>query len=543
MNPFPRTTRSLGAGLSALALAAGSSALPASAGGTEQTFELTIKHLDRSGAVTGNYLDTLLDRYAASPDLVQLNEPDGTSRVRLPKGSYLLETTIGVGKDAPEHNFLVTPKLELTADLTLTIDARQAQPVRISVPEPSARRVFTSVDYTLTTTAQPYSSNVIGDGDTKLYTAQLGPSPAGFSGRINSEWAKPSAAGTTPFQATPYIYSVVQDRPGSFFTGFDKAVRPTELATVRPTLVAQGKGTGASYGVMPATPVLEGGHGMTYWYPNLPATPTVHVTAVGATWSASTAFRDAEQAEAPSNQNGTATSYQAGRSYSETFGGAVLGPAFPAPPYADSPFAYREGDVMSLLPVIGDSAGHSGAAATGPGTLSVTRDGSSLAEVAYEPGNPPALVTVPAASGRYRVDLATNGTGVLGTSTAVRTSWAFRSARTTKRVALPLWAVRFAPPVDDHNTLRSGPTHALPIVVEAQRDAAVGKLTTLTVQTSTDDGKTWQDAPVTASAAGKYTAVVSVPVDASSVSLRTRAADSLGNTVDETITRAYKVTR
>jgi hypothetical protein len=97
--------------------------------------------------------------------------------------------------------------------------------------------------------------------------------------------------------------------------------------------------------------------------------------------------------------------------------------------------------------------------------------------------------------------------------------------------------------VDGHNVLKTGAKHVLPIFVQAQQGSSVGQLKTLRVQTSTDDGKTWRTAPVRATAAGRFAAVVTVPDGATYMSVRAQAADSEGNTVQETITRAYKVSR
>jgi hypothetical protein len=105
--------------------------------------------------------------------------------------------------------------------------------------------------------------------------------------------------------------------------------------------------------------------------------------------------------------------------------------------------------------------------------------------------------------------------------------------------ALPLWAVRFLA----GNGLKAGRTHVLPIVAEAQQGSPVGELKSVKIQTSTDDGKTWRAAPLRSTGGGKFAAVVYVPDGSTYVSVRAQATDSKGNTVQETITRAYKVSR
>jgi hypothetical protein len=57
----------------------------------------------------------------------------------------------------------------------------------------------------------------------------------------------------------------------------------------------------------------------------------------------------------------------------------------------------------------------------------------------------------------------------------------------------------------------------------------------LSVEVSYDEGKTWQRVLVTA----QLTAVLHHPANATSVSLRASATDRDGNTVKQTVIRAY----
>ena len=119
-----------------------------------------------------------------------LREEDGVTNIRLPKGHYLLDSTIGTERDAAESSNVVQPKLDLTSDQTVTIDARQAKPVSISVPDPTARNSFTTVSYTLQIGAGSWTSGIAGTlGSVRLFTAQLGPSVPELSGEVRSQWA------------------------------------------------------------------------------------------------------------------------------------------------------------------------------------------------------------------------------------------------------------------------------------------------------------------------------------------------------------------
>ncbi|QNE19074.1 S8 family peptidase [Kribbella qitaiheensis] len=508
----------------------------------QESYNLTINHLDRAGAVTGDYLDIILNRQAEDEWPLFLSEEDGTTNVRLPKGQYLLDTTVGQERGRAEASNLVQPKLDLTSDTSITVDARQAKPVTISVPEATARNVFTSVDYTMVTPGFTWFSGVAdvpeGHEGARLYTAQVGPSVSGFDGRVTSQWARLDPEGGQFFDNTPYLYALGWPRDGGYFTGFSKVVRPSELATLKPAITAQSVGTTGVFGVMGETSKILGGLGYGYPYSHLPATPSVYVTTEGVSWAGALIYTNGD-AEA-AFLNSRAVTYRPGRTYRENWGRAVVGPAFPQ----HSPWVSRTGDTLGLTPPQADSDGHYGQGVAGNGSMVVYRDGVELATLDYPFQAPKDTgFAVPAGPGSYRLEVETAGSGVLDVSTATRTSWTFKSTTTAGTTALPLWAVRFLPGVDGHNVLRTGRTHVLPIVAQAQQGSAVGKLKTVKVQTSTDDGKTWLTAPVRTTAAGKFAAVVTVPDGATYVSVRAQAADSKGNTVQETITRAYKVAR
>ncbi len=514
----------------------------------EESYDLTIRHLDQTGAVTADYLDIVVNRNATVDDGFPLyvHEEDGTTNLRLPKGQYLLDSTIGTQRGAAMASNLVQPRLDLTTDQTVVVDTRAAKPVTVSVPDATAHNVFSEVQYQLTTPAYDWSSGIVTfSGQTSsIRTAQLGPSVPKFSSMVTSQWARPDPDGGELFDNTPYIFALAWQRSDGYYTGFSKSVRQAELATIKPTIAAHGDGTVGRWGIRAASATIPGGWGWNYPYTRLPATPAVYVTTDEVSWAGDVILYNPELEEAVF-LNTTLATYRPGRTYRETWAQAVLGPSFPRGRY-DAPWVSRTGNVLELYPPQSDGAGHYGQGVTGTGSLTVYRDGSKLGTRPYPFIDPDdSLLDVPAGHGRYRIDVETTGTGVSDVSTAVQASWTFNSTTPpgTSTTALPLWALRFRPALDDHNVLRTGPTHLLPILAEPQHGSAVGRLTGLTIQTSTDDGKTWRATPVQPTGANKFAAVVTVPDGASHISIKAQAADSKGNTVNETITRAYKVTR
>ncbi|MFK4090340.1 S8 family serine peptidase [Kribbella sp. NPDC020789] len=492
-----------------------------------ESYSLTVKHLDRNGAVTGDYVDTVLNRNAGENDRpITTTDPDGITNLRLAKGEYSLDSVVGTGRGPDDGNLLVQPKLDLTSDQTVTIDARQAKPVTISVPQAGAEEVFVANTYGLHTPTLTMVQEIVGFGGATIRTAQLGSNVPEISSVIRSQWARPDPEGGESYDNSPYLYSLAWPTAGGIATGFTKAVRRTELATVRPAMQATAAGTSGVLSVMgePAGQSL-GGVGWGYPY-QLPATPNVYVTTAGVTWRSDVILVNGDQA---AFLLGNRSEYRTGRTYREVWGGAVFGPAA----FRDA--VAREGDVMDIAVEESDGLGHHGWGLTGNGTISLSRDGVPVATTQYPPQGPGIQVDVPAGAATYQLDLETTSSGVLASSTAVRSSWRFRSDSTSARTAVPLWAVRFSPTVDEHNVSHS---RVLPMTLE--HTGAVGRVRAVKLAVSTDGGTTWRPTALRQVGTDQYVAEVATPGD---VSLKASVTDSAGNTVEQVIEKAYTVDR
>lgn len=148
--------------------------------------------------------------------------------------------------------------------------------------------------------------------------------------------------------------------------------------------------------------------------------------------------------------------------------------------------------------------------------------------------------SVPADEGtcRLQIEADRGAPGTLSTRTSV--AWTFRSAYTTTRTALPLSVVRFSPKLNALNTARARGKYAVPVTVTPQPGPTATALTTLTVEVSSDDGGTWQPAPL--QRAGDQTiATLQRPNRDGFVSLRATSTDANGTRVEQTIIRAYRI--
>jgi subtilisin family serine protease len=93
------------------------------------------------------------------------------------------------------------------------------------------------------------------------------------------------------------------------------------------------------------------------------------------------------------------------------------------------------------------------------------------------------------------------------------------------------------------NTLPAGRAHE--IKISGYHHSYLGsdpELTSLKLSVSDDDGATWQPVRMEKSGRSEYTAVLKHPKTSGAVSIRTEGVDAAGNTIKQTITRAYGLT-
>ncbi|MFI7594404.1 S8 family serine peptidase [Micromonospora sp. NPDC049359] len=122
-------------------------------------------------------------------------------------------------------------------------------------------------------------------------------------------------------------------------------------------------------------------------------------------------------------------------------------------------------------------------------------------------------------------------------SRQTRTEWGFSSAATGAESAevLPMIQLDYQVAIDRDGTA----SRRAPLTVVASHLAGVSATVgPVTVEVSYDDGRTWQKPRLTRHGDG-WSAALDAPAKASFVSLRTTARDTAGNTVSQSITRAF----
>ncbi|MCY1142753.1 S8 family serine peptidase [Actinoplanes sp. Pm04-4] len=199
-------------------------------------------------------------------------------------------------------------------------------------------------------------------------------------------------------------------------------------------------------------------------------------------------------------------SYPKAGSSTEIWYAPVVRPATP-----DGYSNTREGDTLKLrVASYVDSSDRHYLVDAAPATL--YRDGAPLATLPDGWQD----VTVPAGKATYKLSITSNRSSEdwqYGTSTA--TEWTFTSGAAGR---LPLLQVGYDVPVTTTKP------HLLGVKVPNARQVRV--------ETSADEGKTWKTAPAIGS-------TVIVPAGKGTVSLRVTASDKSGNSVTQTVLRAY----
>ncbi|MEU5868235.1 S8 family serine peptidase [Nonomuraea sp. NPDC047529] len=213
--------------------------------------------------------------------------------------------------------------------------------------------------------------------------------------------------------------------------------------------------------------------------------------------------------------------YQPGTRTGESWHAPVVRPAIPAWLKPST----REGDAMDIrIPEFVDSSGHVSRAGVDNDTASARfyRDGKLVAEGDAAWGAFPAAPQEAA----YRLELSTRRTSEeWTTATATETAWTFRSKPGDG--VLPLLQIDY-----DVRPERPG---LVGFAVRHQGGVSGARAKDLKLELSYDDGATWRAQPVVALGGGRYTAVVL----RQHPSLRVTATDSAGNSVRQTVIKAY----
>ncbi|MFI6263079.1 S8 family peptidase [Micromonospora sp. NPDC051006] len=477
--------------------------------------------------------------------LLVLGDPSATT-YRIRAGRYLVQTYLQSGDPYfPQITSLVRPSLDLTRDQALTMDTRLAKPIAVSVPNPKATAVFQESGWTIRTeqpqiwgSNDPYGTlmNVPFD---HVRTAQIGAGKTpGFVSYVHGMWGQVAQDGS--LHNSPYVYRVYLYEPEKMMTGLTRKLRAGDFATVRSQISADVAGVPVARTAVAHAP----GNSPVYrdertippsFTYDVPSTITEYYNQdKKAVWQSTSAQQGYTYYQSPW------TSFKPGRTYNVKWANAVAGPVFPEPNFGQQYATRYWGDTIGGPgPLHGDGAGHMGFRHVVGGSVQVDlyRNGVKIGDANQAPWT----WDVPAAKGDYRLAATFRSDPAFSLSTLVDAEWTFKSAHVGDGdlVKLPMTAIRYTPELDIDNRAPANRLFAIPISLDRQVGAAPGRTRSLTVEASFDDGKTWRKLSVQRSGE-KAVAWVRNPAGTGFVSLRAAAADTSGNTVKQTVIRAYR---
>jgi hypothetical protein len=494
-----------------------------------ESYDVTLKFLDRDGKATKNYSADLsgVSGLGKGKGAMPYDE-DGTVTARVPKGGYILDTSIFAGDDPEKFegvDWLAQPKLNVTKNTTITLDARKAKPVDITVPAAGVKSEFASADYTVEVGNSSYGFGWWLDSFADIRSAHVGPQIT--DGSVTQQWDGHWSKGGKE------EYNVVAGGPvKQLATGFTKHYKAGELATVKAGLGAAAsgkKGAINAVGWMPwSSSASSIGIAQT-----LPGTRTLHLSAQGGVqWDLHfTQFGGVDADGFPVDEAAytlATQKYAAGKSYSRTVNTAVFGPRLTAD------FGiFREGNEISgSLPLFADSKGNAGYSQfTSVGTT-LYRNGTKIGSN-DDPLSGAKKFKVPSGDAEYKLTTSVKrSVKVAAASTRIDASWTFRSKKTTGLQQLPASTARFHAATGLDSKVPADKLVSIPVTVEG---AAKGSnLKSLSVYVSYDYGKTWKKLTVTN---GKVS--FKNPAKGKAISFHAKIADKKGNKSTISIYNAY----
>ncbi|WP_327191225.1 S8 family serine peptidase [Streptomyces xinghaiensis] len=503
-----------------------------------ESYDLTVETVGRDGGAPADWSVIVHDYERGG--FTGTTGDGGTSTLRLPRGTYLLshQTVLsGAGEDVAGLDWQLQPRLDLTGDTTVTFDARKAEPVEITVPDPEAEP---------SDTAMSFDATVDGRGIGSVLLVRP-PMPLGFRTRhVGPELpdGRMHAKTVGSFSGGPGTeYRVAFGREGGLFTGLRKDVGPEELAEL--TIHQGASAAGRQGSVITEPDTGDAGHGWTVaGVRDLPGTLTQYLNTEGVRWSHRFQQTRGDVVEAVYTGPRRAA-YTAGERYEHTYNTGVFGPLIGGGDGDGSGDSggdgsgddglFRRGDTLSgRLNPLADGAGHRGESLHDTASTTLYRNGELHATAGDILDR--AEFTLPPEKADYRLVTTVTRSGAATVSREVTSSWTFTSeaAGEGERVRLPASAVRFTPRLAPDSTVPAGSVTEIPVTV--QGSAAADGAGALTVHASTDGGRTWTELPVREG----VVRVRNPEEPGTGVSLRAEVTGGSGHELTQTILDAYR---
>ncbi|MEV1067095.1 S8 family serine peptidase [Streptomyces sp. NPDC050263] len=507
-----------------------------------EAYDLALRHVGADGNTPAPGTGASLYDVTTGEMYSAYMRSDGTSAVRVPPGVYHLTSSVTTRRADGTYAraVLYQPQIVMDEDTSLTLDARVAKPVDVTLPDRQATTAtgVLAVRRTMDNGQGRLTSSWLGSFD-RLSFAQIGgrATTGSLQTMIGGVWTRPEAYDGASLPQYRLAYSL-PDKRGA---GLTRRLTRGDLARIDSTLGASVASKRADVSAVPyaADGMTSAGVALR----STAALPRVQTDYVNTEAAVSWGFIVTQNGQTLQNEASYYSPerrYRPGRTYRTSYGVGVFGPGLGLAEGRDSFGSegwglFRTGDTLRMrLPLHTDGLGHPGSTGLrfgGSARTTLVGDGSTLVDIAAPPSS---NVTVPAGELRYTLstDLTQQAT-ITGVSSRITSTWTFRSATVaTGTQRIPLLNIRYTPSLTADTSAPAGKPVLVPVSVEGARAG----VRSLTVDVSYDAGKTWQRAPLS----GRKL-LLRPPTEADSVSLRAKAVDGRGNTAEQTIIRAFKV--
>ncbi|MFJ5711312.1 S8 family peptidase [Streptomyces sp. NPDC093105] len=241
---------------------------------------------------------------------------------------------------------------------------------------------------------------------------------------------------------------------------------------------------------------------------------------------------------------GDVHAYTAGERRTERWYDSLLVPTAPRNAAGEPVLvSERQGNLIGFAAAMwGDGTHHAEPGSFGDiGNLRLRRDGETIGENAWPFG----VFEVPAEPGAYELEQNTMkiGNRNWARSTSVQTIWKFTSQldETVYSQGIPILFPRYDLPVDGLKTLAATDGQRIRLGATGHAGYQAGALTSAALSYSYDEGVTWTEAPVARDGDAWVATVNHTGATGKRVTLKTELTDAHGNSVTQTVVRAYDV--
>ncbi|MFD0312826.1 S8 family peptidase [Streptomyces flavalbus] len=481
-----------------------------------ESYDLTIRHLDAAGRLTGDAYSGVKGIQSANASVWRsVEDADGEVTVRLPRGRYALQGTVfGAPSGREGTAVLVRPRFDLTADATVVMDARTAGPVDITPPAPEASSTERLVSYEV---AGPYGYGTVY----RMYPESApyrfgGTGPAVPLDEASFQFAE-------NFRSPAATYRLAWNRAASSFSGFTARVRRSQLSEVTVEAGAPARGRTGALIAGPWTHQGSSWSGFDAADMALPARRTEYLLrGDDVRWEYDlyqySPGADGSDPTWEATLTTLPTTFPRDR-HTLRMNYGVLGPVLSTDSVPEHLWAgaVRKGDTVRVnVPMFGDGAGNTGEATYGDASTSLTADGEEIFS-SDRPLSRSDTLTLPAAERAYRLRTeVSRPSTVSALSTRIAVEWTFHSAHVPgdRGSRLPLSVVRFSPRLSADGQAPGGTRFKVPYTVEGA--SAPDGAAVLRFEVSYDEARTWRSA----ADSGDGHLVLDHPRGAGSVSLR-----------------------